>query len=320
MHQRLRVFFPFLAVMLILFFSGCGKPIAEGTDTLRLAFSNKIQYLPLIIACDQESAGSGASLITPVIGTGGIDAAEALLAGEADIGAMGDVPALILLSKNTRFQVICAFMQSPTMHRLVGSTACGVRTIHDLAGKRVAVHHGSSTHGALLAYLQENGIDPAAIELVPLAPVNFPEAMLHGDVDAVAGSEPWPQNVLDRVPASIPIATLTVAGNSFPHVLVADRDFIDRRREKVIKFLDELGNITVGIRKAPDAAAAVAARFTGRSPAGEMLAMKELLFQLDFSPNVGKGLKKSAAFLLDRKKINSMPDATVLEPVAGLRP
>ena len=305
--------------MLILFFSGCEKPTAEGIDSFRLAFSNKIQYLPLIIACDQESAGRS-SLITPVVGTGGIDAAEALLAGEADIGAMGDVPALILLSKNTRFQVICAFMQSPTMHRLVGSTARGVRTIHDLAGKRVAVHYGSSTHGALLAYLQEEGIDPAAIELVPLAPVNFPEAMLHGDVDAVAGSEPWPQNVLDRVPASIPIATLAVAGNSFPHVLVADRDFIDSHREKITKLLDELENVMVRIRKDPNAATAVAARFTGRSPASEMLALKELHFQLDFSPNVGKGLKKTAAFLLGRKKINSMPDATALEPVAGLRP
>ena len=292
-----------------------GRPAAAADRDLRLAFPYKIQYLPLII--DTEPRPSGKAII-PVIGTGGIDAAEALLAGEADIGAMGDAPALTLLAKSARFQVICAFMQSPVMHRLIGRA--GIDNLAALDGKRLAVHHGSSSHGALLAFLAEQGLDPGRIRLTPLAPVNFPEALLHGAVAAVAGSEPWPQNVLDRVPGSRELAVLTVAGNHFPHVLIADRELIAERQPEIRRFLRRLATVNQFIAADPAAAAAIAARFTNRPPAAELQAMAKLDYELDFSPAVAASLKQTGVFLQQERRLKRLPAAAALTPLTGLCP
>jgi len=315
-YRILKVMVLLMGIML----SGCadqtGKPQAHG---LRLAYPNKIQYAPFIIGTGAEGRFAAAGIqVRPVIVTGGIDAAEALIAGETDIAAMGDVPAIILLFRDMRFQVICSYMESPAMHRMVAAPNRGIAAIRDLQGKRVAVHHGSSTHGALLAHLAEHGIDPASITFVPLTPDNFPEAMLRGEVDAIAGSEPWPQNVLDRVPGAAEIGALTVTGNSFPHLLVANRRYLEEHREEVDRLLKEVGDIEADISSRPDRAAEAVARVTGRTPGAEAQAMTALGFRLDFSPDVADGLKKTAAFLKAQGKIAGIPQEEALRPVSGL--
>ena len=282
-------------------------------EPLRLAFPHKIQYLPMMIHCHD-----GSEKISPVVGTGGIDAAEALLAGAADVGAMGDVPALILLSRNSRFQVVCAFMQSPSMHRLVARV--GLDSLTDLYGKRLAVHHGSSTHGALLAHCAEKQVEIGRISLVPLSPVNFPEALLNGAVDAIAGSEPWPQNVLDRVPQSLEVATLTVRGNQFPHLLVADRDFMAAQASDLAALLGGLKLANQLINEKPLVAAEIAARFTNRAPAVEAATLARLHYGLDFSPAVSESLAVTAEFLQRQRKIKRLPALAAMQPLIGLRP
>lgn len=299
--------------MLLLAVAGLLAAGVAEAGPLRLAFPYKIQYLPMIICSDGRAAE-----VQPVIGTGGIDAAEALLAGEADIGAMGDAPALILLSRNPRFQVICAFMQSPVMHRLVaGREFAGLQ---DLYGRRLAVHHGSSTHGALLAYLAEQHIDLSRISLVPLSPVNFPEALLNGAVAAIAGSDPWPDNVLQRVPGSHVLATLTVSGNNFPHVLIADRKYLAGHGDEIAGLLSGLAAGCRLIAADPQAAAALAARVTNRSPEAEAAALARLHYGLDFSPAVADGLEKTAAFLARQRKVKNLPEPSTLLPLKKFQP
>jgi ABC-type nitrate/sulfonate/bicarbonate transport system substrate-binding protein len=313
-----------LALLIITVVGGgstCPAAAAETTTTIRLAYPHKIQYAPMIIGSAAGGPFAAAGLkIAPVIGTGGIDAAEALLAGAADIGAMGDNPAAILLSRSRRFRVICGFMESPGMHRLVAGPHRGIASVADLPGKRVAVHHGSSTHGALLAHLEAEGIVAAAVTLVPLSPVNFPEALQHGAVDAVAGSAPWPQNVLDRVPGAREIAVLSVPGNTFPHVLIAGRDYIDAHPDELRQLLTVLAAISIDITADPEPAAAAVAAVTGRERAAELRALAPLTFRLDFSPAVTNGLRQTAAFLQRRGRIRTLPADERLIPVEAPKP
>ncbi|HDS16134.1 MAG TPA: ABC transporter substrate-binding protein [Proteobacteria bacterium] len=321
MKKRFKLLLPATILLLSAALSAC-EPAVNPAKPLRLAYPNKIQYLPMMLSYAESGrkAVNQVSAFSPVIGSGGIDAAEALLAGEAEVGAMGDVPALILLSRSDRFQVICAFMQSPTMHRLVGSSARGVRSLNDLAGKRLALQLGSSTHGALLGFFAERGLQVNGILLISMSPNNFTEAMLSGAVDAVAASEPWPQNLLDRVPGAMPLATLTISGNHFPHVLIAERRLLDSRRPELRRLLQQLAASMVYIAQQPQAAAVSAARFTGRTAAAEAQACKELIFALDFSPAVSSALHQTAVFLREQKKINQLPGAESLRPIKDLQP
>lgn len=294
----------------------CPTAAAEMKKAIRLAYPHKIQYAPMIIGSGADGPFAAAGLVVePVIGTGGIDAAEALIAGAADVGALGDTPAAILLSRSRRFRVLCGYMESPAMHRLVAGPYRGIASVADLPGKRLAVHHGSSTHGALLAHLEAEGINTAAVTLVPLSPVNFPEALQRGAVDAVAGSAPWPQNVLDRVPGAREITVLSVPGNTFPHVLVSTREFIDTHPAALQRLLTVLESVTAGITADPERAAAAVAAVTGRNRAAELRALAPLTFRLDFSPAVTDGLRQTAAFLVRRGRIKKLPADEQLTPV-----
>lgn len=85
---------------------------AESRKTaLSLAFPNKIQYAPFIIGISRGIFERHGLKITHVAGVGGIDAAEAVLAGQADAGAMGDAPASILLSRCSECRILFGFMQ-----------------------------------------------------------------------------------------------------------------------------------------------------------------------------------------------------------------
>jgi ABC-type nitrate/sulfonate/bicarbonate transport system substrate-binding protein len=291
------------------------RQAAESNSALspiRLAFPNKIQYAPFIIGAGQGYFAKSGLTVTSVTGVGGIDAAEALLSGHADMGAMGDVPAIILLCRSSHFIILGSYMSSPRMHRLVAAADSGIRSVDDLPGKKLAVHFGSSTHGALLAYLGYHGIDPQAITLVPLSPVNFPEATQRREVDAIAGSEPWPQNVLSRCPGSYVVGVLRVPGNQFPHLLIVNRDYFTNNRQKVRKFVMEVRALEQDIRQAPETAAGQVAAITGRSVEQEAQAIGVLDWQLRTDASIAASLTKTAIFLKTQGKIRQVPNFSEL--------
>ncbi len=297
-----------LAFLLLLSSCGPGEPEKSGNAmSLRLAYPNKVQYAPFIIGMAEGIFREHGLEVSHIVGTGGIDAAEALGIGEADIGAMGDVPAVILLSRS-QCRLLASFMTSATMHTLVAAPGSGIRKIADLTHKRVAVHFGSSTHGALLSWLASHFLNGDDIRLIPLSPQNFPEAMQRGEVDAVAGSEPWPRNVLERCPGAYQVAALTVAENFFPHVLVAPPDFISRRPLLAKRFFAALGEIEDMIRRDPEKAARIVAQVTGRRPALEEEALGALGWEIRRDAAIITSLDATASFLRAEDIIKEIPD------------
>jgi len=66
-----------------------------------------------------------------------------------------------------------------------------IRTIADLAGRSVAVLHGSVSHFYLSVLLQEAGLRQADLEIVDLSAEDAGEAFLLQEVDAAVTWEPW---------------------------------------------------------------------------------------------------------------------------------
>jgi len=193
---------------------------AKSVESLRLAYSNKVCYEPFIVAQAKGFfVAEGLDVDVKLVG-GGILAAESLMTGATDVAAMGDAPFLIAASRSQRVRLLTGFAGGSKMHRLVSRRE--LTDVKQLEGARVGIQMGSSTYGALLAWSTYAGLDVNKIEFVPLSPFDMPQAMQTGQIDAMAGSEPWPSNVealcADRVHELTDFSALK---NTFPMVVAA---------------------------------------------------------------------------------------------------
>jgi len=298
----------FLVAFLALFLPGQGG-CEESDSVIRVCYPNKAQYAPFILARETNAwEKNGLAVKNIVIAGGGIEVAEALIAGEADVAAMGDAPALIAVSRNGNFKILTSYMTSENMHRLIVSQASNIAGPSDLIGKRIAVHAGTSTYGALLLYLKKHGIDKKEVTLVAISPQFFPEAMQKGEVDAIAGSEPWPQNVLDKNPTARQLTTLAGLGNTYPHLILGRADFLQASPEKSRVLLRVIADMESLLRDRPEEAAKLIARATGRPWQKELAALSELQWSSGIDETIKKSLLQTAEFLLAEKKLKKIPD------------
>jgi taurine transport system substrate-binding protein len=73
---------------------------------------------------------------------------------------------------------------------MVVRTSKNIGSVKDLQGKTVAAPFGSTTHYLLLQALKNEGVDPASMKIIDLAPSDIAAAWARGDVDAAWFWEP----------------------------------------------------------------------------------------------------------------------------------
>jgi sulfonate transport system substrate-binding protein len=111
---------------------------------------------------------------------------EAVGAGAADLGAVGDAPFLFAFAGGGRVRAVQATRGSSGGASTVilvprSSTA---RTVADLRGKKIASGRGSIGHYLLLYRLNEAGLKPSDVEIVFLSPGDTKAAFSTGAIDA----------------------------------------------------------------------------------------------------------------------------------------
>lgn len=118
MKQRLL----FAAVVLFLFFGAvCTFRLLNfiPENTIAFVYPNKVNYEPMIIATEKRYfADEGLDIKVRTV-VGGIQAAEAIAAGSVDAAAMGDAPAIMLMSKHIQVKVIARYGGGDKIHRIV---------------------------------------------------------------------------------------------------------------------------------------------------------------------------------------------------------
>lgn len=113
-----------------------------------------------------------------------------MVAGKIDIGSMGDYPMLINGSRNQQFGDGRTKLISATGYNLRGalnmvvvSPGSGVRTLADLAGKKISASVGSAGHGTTVHALDRAGIRDYRIQ--NQVPAVGASALQSGSVDAL---------------------------------------------------------------------------------------------------------------------------------------
>ena len=123
------------------------------------------------------------------VGSGG-DMLRAIAGNDVDFGGIGNPPTAIGVTRGLPIKGIFVINMLDYVEAMVVRTSKNITSFKDLSGKTVAAPFGSTTHYLLLQALKNEGVDPASMKILDLAPSDIAAAWARGDIDAAWFWEP----------------------------------------------------------------------------------------------------------------------------------
>jgi len=121
---------------------------------------------------------------------GGGDMLRAIAGSDIDFGGIGNPPTAIGVTRGLPIKGIFVINMLDYVEAMVVRTSKNITSFKDLKGKTVAAPFGSTTHYLLLQALKDEGVDPASMKIIDLAPSDIAAAWARGDIDAAWFWEP----------------------------------------------------------------------------------------------------------------------------------
>lgn len=124
---------------------------------------------------------------------------EAIRAGAAQIGAVGDVPPILAQFSGANVVIVGAVVTSGPGNLLTTGPNSGIRTLADLRGKKIGINVGTSQQATVLRNLKASGIATGDIVPVNLGLAEFADALRAGQIDAAVLKQPDRARYLNSV-------------------------------------------------------------------------------------------------------------------------
>ena len=248
-----------------------------------------------------------------------------LAAGSIDIGLSGSSGIAAGIANSVPFDVIWIHDIIGDNEALVVKKDSGISDLKSLAGKKIAVPFGATTHYHLLAALELEGVDPETVEIFDMQPPDALAAWHRGDID---GSFIWEPTLAKMLEADgevlIYSRKLAEAGYLTGDITVVRKGFAEKYPELVVEYLaGEIRAVEFYRNDRNKAAEAVSRQFD--IPREEALRQMNSLLLLsgeeqlesrfmgkkDAIGDLASVLKATADFLVEQKTIRSAPDVAV---------
>jgi NitT/TauT family transport system substrate-binding protein len=182
-----------VAAMLLTLLLTSGLAAAQTKITIAVGGSACLCYLPTVLARqlgEYQKAGLEVELVDL---KGGSDALKAVLGGSADVVSGYFDHCVNLAAKKQELQSFVVYDRYPGLVLVVSpSHNAEIKSIKDLAGKKVGVSApGSSTDFFLKYLLKKNGLDPAGTAVIGVGlGATAVAAMEQGQIDAAVMLDP----------------------------------------------------------------------------------------------------------------------------------
>ncbi|WP_411102519.1 ABC transporter substrate-binding protein [Streptomyces sp. cmx-4-9] len=160
-----------------------GSGGADGRPAVTLAASDHLGGAPVYVAQERglwSAEGLHATVSTQPTGR---DALNAVLGGQAQLGVVGDLPAVTAVLGGRELRVV-ADLSRFSDWRLLTRTDRPVTGFAALRGRKVGVPQGTNVEYALSRMLASAQLTTADVSVVNLAPNQVPAALARGDIDA----------------------------------------------------------------------------------------------------------------------------------------
>ena len=291
-----------------LLFASC-TPDREASRPIRFAFQNRVGSVLPILAVEKGFFAARGLDVRPLRFNNGPACAEAIYAGSADIGTMGDTAALICVSRTANLRMIASHCTGEHRHRLMVQGASPYRTLGDLRGETIGLKKGTSTYGGFLAALAAQGFSPGDFPVVDLSPASQPEALGAGSIAAFAASEPAPS--MGETKGGRELMTFGGMGNQYPVMILARTAFLSERGDETKAFMRALVDAEAYLKAHPGETARVMAEATGLPQGVLTSAMARHRYALGLSATTRESLATTARFLKNQGIIAAEPNLQV---------
>jgi sulfonate transport system substrate-binding protein len=115
---------------------------------------------------------------------------EAIRAGAAQVGAVGDVPPILAQFSGANVVIVGAVIGSGDALLLATAPQSGIKTLADLKGKRIGINDGTAQQATVLRNLKASGISFKDIKPVNLGIAEFADALRANQIDAAVLKQP----------------------------------------------------------------------------------------------------------------------------------
>lgn len=157
------------------------------------------------------------------------DSSRAFLRGQLDAVFSSSWDVMQLPITENDIHVVLVTNTSSGADGIVG--APHIKSVKDLAGKRVACQIGIISHTILLEALKLHGVDPDEVKLVDVSNELGNEMLSRGDVDAAVLWEPLLSNAARQVSGNVIFTTKDVQSNIVDNLLTRKNISANKRTE-----------------------------------------------------------------------------------------
>lgn len=206
-------------------------------------------------------------------------------AGRADMGTGAQTPFLFSIMEGGKVTALASISETSENTAVIARRDRSIREPKDLKGKRIGIVSSTSSEFMLDTVLIANGLNLDDVTTVPLTPVDMPEALREGKVDAVSI---WNFTLLDirneLGDNGIQFSEKYLYTEFF--LLVSQQEYTRAHPETIHKVMNALVKSADFIRDNPAAAKSIVA-----STAGIDIGQIEQVWGIyDFKPNLDHAL------------------------------
>jgi len=301
-----------LGFIAIMTFIGCGdKKSGEQEKTIvRIGAQPYPLYAPLFAAknlgyLDEELKKVNAAYTWATFKAGPL-VNEAVASGNADIGIMADMPAILAKSSGQDIQIFSHLAYGERALALVVKTDSPIKEVSDIKGKKIAYVKGSYAQHLLALLLNNAGLTFSDITSVNLGAGDMPAALENGDID---GAVVWEQYIsLITVPAKgrvVADGTGIKRGNNISYVV---KSFGEKHPEVLAAYIKATQRGAEYINSNPKEAAALIAKDFGIEPELLETVFKNFVYYAAFTDDDIAEIEKVKDYILAEKIITNDVD------------
>lgn len=302
---------PLLAALLVLALAAAAagaaiwhhgsQPAPEPAESIVIATNTEYMGACAVLAAQDQHYFAGQGLTVRVLPfVSGQQALNAVLNGKAELATAADIAVMFAVMDRKPIQVVSTFFRTERDHGLVARRDRGIAKPADLKGKRIGVSFATSGHFTLDVYLNRQRLSAQDVQLFNYAPDRLQAAIDSGEVDAVAGWEPF----LDAIATSLGPNALRFSGEEVYdsiYNLVAQQRYIHQHPATVVRMLRALDQGSRYCRAHPAEASAYLPSLTPARKAALLASWHMLHFGLELDQGLLLALEDQARWAIKAK-------------------
>lgn len=170
-----------------------------------------------------------------VVTASGKEALEMTLAGKADVAAVATLPIAYVVSRAAKPRILAVISKSDYEHSVVARRDRGIARVEDLTNKTVGTVAGTSAQFYLEALLTHANIARNSVRMQSLTVHESENAIVSGEVDAVALYSPWDKRAAQALGESAVVFSPSLHTTHW--TLSSDKNFVETRPQVAKKLL-----------------------------------------------------------------------------------